>query len=123
MHSINMSREEIFTAAAEMGWDLAETSGARTGDVRAEAQDAANLLSNANPDAGLVFGYLADGSASLPWMYAVLGVRQPDGNVLARMVDVLELTNDRNAVGEDAFLAYTKVIVEHFNELVTASQP
>lgn len=122
MHSIYMTHDDIRRTAAAMNWSLADTAGYRKGDVRGESQDAATLVETANPDAGLVFGFLVHGSDALPWREAMTGARRADGSVLARLIEVHNLSSAPDATGEEAFFDYVKVITEHFNALVAAEE-
>lgn len=117
-----MTHADIRQAAEAMDWDLTETVGYHNGNIMGEAQDAADLILAAQPDAGFVFGFLASGVDAIPVREAVVGVRLDDNTALTRFVKFLELSTDRAAAGEAAFFAYVDQILENFNSLVERAQ-
>lgn len=117
MQTIDLTRDQILTILDDAGIEHEDYDGYQGMDDLSEAQEVAEALVNAHDGANLSFSWESNSDGEIGM--AAAGIYLPtSGLYLTDAIDRKNVTDDRDATGTDAALAYATALIHSFNRAI-----
>ena len=117
MQTIDLTRDQIISLLNDAGVEHEEFSGYILGDDIAEAEEISSAIANAHPGHGLSFAWECNADGEIHMATAGIYLART-GLYLTEAFDRKNITEDREATGTDAAVAYATALIYSFNRAI-----
>lgn len=117
MQTIDLTRDQIVTLLNNAGVEHEEFQGYIDGDDISEAEEIARALAGAHPGHGLSFAWECNTDGDIHMASVGLYLARPN-LYLTEAIDRKNVTEDREAKGTDAAVAYATALIYSHNRAI-----